>query len=475
MLFNSLEYLLFLPLVVGLFFLSPHRWRWAVLLVASYFFYMYWRPEYALLLLFSTGVDYWAAIRMHEAQRVRRKLFLWISVGSNLSLLFAFKYLDFVNQALRDTFSVLDFSATPGSIDILLPVGISFYTFQTLSYTLDVYRKRRAPERHFGLFALYVSFFPQLVAGPIERSTRLLPQFHERKSFSWQNIIDGGRLIIWGLFKKVILADTIGAYVNIVFDNPGEFNGFVLLLMLLGFGYQLYLDFSAYTDIAIGSARMMGYDLMANFNRPLMARTIREFWSRWHISLTTWMFDYLYRPLAKSWRLNWHLNIIILFLLIGIWHGAGWGFVVFGLLQGVFYLLSYYVLDGMALVADHRQKWIRLALHQLGWVFTMLLLMCTVVFFRAPTLEAAGAYLLYMVQDFSLDLSSIKISTRDIFLVCTAFPIYFFVQWQRNFAPKAPFLHIPFWWVRWGIYYFMIFYLLLFGQRGPEEFIYFQF
>lgn len=474
MLFNSLEYLLFLPMVVGLFFLLPHRFRWLLLLLASYFFYMYWRPEYALLLLLSTGVDYWAAIRMHEAQKAKRQLFLWISVASNLSLLFSFKYLGFVNQALRDTFEVFDFSATPSSIDILLPVGISFYTFQTLSYTLDVYRKRREPERHFGIFALYVSFFPQLVAGPIERSTTLLPQFHERKSFHWQNIIDGGRLVAWGLFKKVILADTIGNYVNVVFAQPNQFNGLVLLLMLLGFSYQIYLDFSAYTDIAIGSARMMGYDLMANFNRPAMARTIREFWSRWHISLTTWMFDYLYRPLAKSFRMNWHANIIIMFVLIGIWHGAGWGFVVFGLLHGLYYLISYYTLDILS-VAETKKKWQKWILGQMGWAVTGLLLLSTAVFFRAPDLPSAIAYLERLVTHFDLSLATIKISTLDKFVLATSLPIYLFVQWQPNFQPKAPLAGIRWWWIRWAIYYFIVFYLILFGQRGPEEFIYFQF
>lgn len=452
----------------------PHRFRWVLLLAASYFFYMYWRPEYALLLLFSTIVDYWAAIRMHTGGKKTRQLYLWISVASNLSLLGAFKYLDTLQDVLRDAFAFMDFSLQTPALDILLPVGISFYTFQTLSYTIDVYRKRREPERHFGIFALYVSFFPQLVAGPIERSTRLLPQFHQRQAFSWQQIIDGGRLVIWGLFKKVILADTVGAYVNKVFEAPTTYSGLVLALMLFAFGYQLYLDFSAYTDIAIGSAKMMGYDLMANFNRPLMARTIREFWSRWHISLTTWMFDYLYRPLAKSWKLNWHLNIIILFLLIGIWHGAGTGFIVFGLLQGIYYLISYYLVEPIVAVGSSN-KWRQLVLSQVGWLFTVLALAGSAVFFRAATLHDAWVYLHHLVSTFSWDFQSITISTLDVFLLCTAMPIFLFVQWQPKFEPKAPLQAIRWWWVRWGIYYLMVFYLLLFGQRGPEEFIYFQF
>lgn len=475
MLFNSFAYILFLPVVIGLYYLLSHRFRWMLLLVASYFFYMYWRPEYALLLLVSTAIDYWAARKMYVAEGRWKKVFLWISVASNLSLLGAFKYLDFLNTLLRDTFSVFDFGLSTTEVDILLPVGISFYTFQTLSYTLDVYRKRRKPENHFGVFALYVSFFPQLVAGPLERSTRLLPQLHKQQHFSWQNILDGGRLVVWGLFKKVVMADVIGSYVNIIFDAPDQFGGVLLLLGIIGFGYQLYLDFSAYTDIAIGSAKMMGYDLMANFNRPLMARTVREFWSRWHISLTTWMFDYLYRPLAKSWKLNWHLNIIILFLVIGIWHGAGWNFVVFGLAQGIIYLISYYVLDIRMLAPSGRNSWQQVIGNQAGWLMTILLLLPTALLFRSENLTDAWIYLQSMANNFHAGLAGFKMSTLDTFLLLTTFPVYLYVQWQRNFDPHRPFHNIRWWWIRWGIYYFMIFYLLLFGQRGPEEFIYFQF
>lgn len=475
MLFNSTEYLLFLPAIVLLFFVTPHRVRWAVLVVASYFFYMYWRPEYALLLLFSTFVDYWVAIRLHQSSSKRaRNTYLAISLSANLGLLFLFKYFTFFNTFLRDTFSVFDFAVSTPQLDLLLPVGISFYTFQTLSYTIDIYRKKRTPERHFGIFALYVSFFPQLVAGPIERSTTLLPQFHERQTFSAQRIISGGKLVLWGLFKKVVLADTFGIYVGHVYNHPESYGGIVLVLATIGFGLQLYLDFSAYTDMSIGSARMLGFDLMSNFNRPLMARTVREFWSRWHISLTTWLFDYLYRPLARLRWFPWQINILLLFLAIGIWHGAGWNFVWFGLYAGVIYLLSYYTLDIMAetISGTGRKAWL---LGQAGWLMTMVLMGVGAILFRASDITGALDYYGQIANGPFWSLDGLKMATLDKVILLTAFPVFILVQRQPMFDAKSPLDSLKPVWLRWLIYYFLLFSLLFFGQRGPEEFIYFQF
>ena len=475
MLFNSFEYLLFLPLAVVVYYLLRPSFRWVWLLALSYFFYMYWRPEYGLLLLAATSIVYWAALKMPGATEKWRKIYLWISVLSNVGMLAAFKYLGFINEAVRDVFTVFDFSLSSSSLNLLLPVGISFYTFQALSYAIDVYRKRREPERHFGIFALYVSFFPQLVAGPIERSTRLLPQFREVKRFSWQRMADGGRLIMWGLFKKIILADTLGGYVNRVFYEPELHTALVLVFAVAAFGLQLYLDFSGYTDIAIGSALLMGYTLMPNFERPFRARTIREFWNRWHISLTSWMFDYVYRPLGKKLRWNWHLNILILFLIIGIWHGAGWGFVVFGLLNGFYYLLSYYTLD---LLADKviGQKGIKAYLiGRLGNTITLLLLGISAIFFRSGTLEKGWFVFTRIFTEFSFSATGFTMKSLDIVVLLTALPVFFFVQNQPNFESRSPFHSVRWPLVRWGLYYFVLLYLVLFGQRGPEEFIYFQF
>lgn len=343
MLFNSLQFLLFLPVVVALYFATPHRFRWALLLLASYYFYAAWRPEYLLLIIASTLVDYLCALRMGRLEsRRRRKKYLVLSLGSNLGLLFGFKYLTFFNESTRAVFDQLNIFYGVPTFEILLPVGISFYTFQTLSYTIDVYRGARPPERHLGIFALYVSFFPQLVAGPIERSTRLLPQFFQHHGFDAGRVQSGLRLILWGFFKKIVIADRLAVYVNAVYANPSAYDGPSLLLATYFFAFQIYCDFSAYSDIAIGSARVMGFELMQNFRRPYFARSIQEFWQRWHISLSTWFRDYVYLPLGgnrvPTWR--WYTNLLLVFLVSGLWHGANWTFVVWGALHGTYLVFA---------------------------------------------------------------------------------------------------------------------------------------
>ncbi|CAN5908465.1 hypothetical protein BH23GEM7_BH23GEM7_20090 [soil metagenome] len=343
MLFNSLQFLFFFPVVVALYFATPHRFRWTLLLAASYYFYACWKPEYLLLIIASTLVDYGAALGMGAAAtQARRKAFLALSLGSNLGLLFAFKYFNFFNESARALFDQFNLFYGVPAFDVLLPVGISFYTFQTLSYTIDVYRGQREPERHLGIFALYVSFFPQLVAGPIERSTRLLPQFFEKHEFSADRVSSGLRLILWGFFKKIVIADRLAIYVNEVYGNPAGFDGPTLLLATYFFAFQIYCDFSAYSDIAIGAARVMGFELMQNFRRPYFARSIHEFWQRWHISLSTWFRDYVYIPLGGNrvpfWR--WYVNLFAVFLVSGLWHGANWTFVVWGGLHGFYLVFS---------------------------------------------------------------------------------------------------------------------------------------
>lgn len=476
MLFNSFEYFLFLPLIAVLYYLLPHRYRWALLLPASYFFYMYWRPEYGLLLLISTAIDYWAALWMDKKKdKKARRPYLWLSLVANLSLLISFKYLGFINESIREIFSVFDFGSTPSQFDILLPVGISFYTFQTLSYTIDVYRGRRPPEKHFGIFALYVSFFPQLVAGPIERSTTLLPQFHRSVHFDINRILNGSKLFAYGLFKKIILADTLSIYVYQIFKNPGIYDSPTLILGVAAFGYQLYLDFSAYTDMAIGSAQILGFDLMSNFERPTRAKSVREFWSRWHISLTTWFFDYVYRPMAKNWRWPWYVNIIIVFALIGLWHGAGWDFLLFGLINAVGYIVSLWI-DEMSLahrVFDH--KWIKKGIQLFQIAFTYVTLGFSLVFFRANGVAAAWQYIQAFFDNFFIPFSGITLASLDAFLLLTGWPLFLLVQWQKNFNSKAPLNVIKPWWLRWGVYYYLLFYLIFFGGRFLKEFIYFQF
>ncbi|MFC1785350.1 MBOAT family O-acyltransferase, partial [Candidatus Neomarinimicrobiota bacterium] len=289
MLFNSTQFIIFFPVVVFFYFLLPHRFRWMLLLVASYYFYMCWKAEYLLLILGSTIVDYIVAIQMsRQSTKAKKKLYLILSLAVNLGLLFGFKYFNFFSDSFRTIFDQFNVLYNVPTFKVLLPVGISFYTFQTLSYTIDVYRGKREPEKHLGIFALYVAFFPQLVAGPIERSTRLLPQLVKKYNFDYNRVTDGLKLMLWGFFKKVVIADRVAVIVNQVYNNPNDAAGLPLLIGTYLFAFQIYCDFSGYSDIAIGAAKVFGIDLMQNFRRPYFAKSIREFWQRWHISLSTW-------------------------------------------------------------------------------------------------------------------------------------------------------------------------------------------
>ncbi len=343
MLFNSIEFLLFLPVVVLLYYALPHRYRWGLLLAASYYFYAAWKLEYLVLIIASTLIDYYAGLRMgaEEHQRKRRK-FLYLSLAGNLGMLLGFKYFNFFSDSVRVALEQFNIFADTPHLEFLLPVGISFYTFQSMSYTIDLYRGERDVERHLGIFALYVAFFPQLVAGPIERSTHLLPQFRERVTFDYGRTTSGLRLILWGFFKKIVIADQLALFVQQVYGSPGEWSGPAVLLASYFFAFQIFCDFSAYTDIARGSARIMGFDLMENFNRPYFSRSIREFWARWHISLSTWFRDYLYIPLGGNrvvkWR--WYYNLMVVFVVSGLWHGANWTFVAWGFLHGAYLVLG---------------------------------------------------------------------------------------------------------------------------------------
>ena len=342
MLFSSFQFALFFAVVVLLCFLTPNRWRWAVLLVASYFFYMSWRWQYAFLLAWQTVVNYACGLLISRSQRIGvRKVWLWVAITGSLGALFFFKYLGFAT----DIASALLGLFGPGrsiSAAVVLPVGISFYTFQALSYTIDVYRRHVDPEPHLGRVALYVAFFPQLVAGPIERATHLLGQFRRETHFDADRLASGMHLIVWGLFKKVVIADRLAWYVNAVYGEPQALSAASLLLATYFFAFQIYCDFSGYSDIAIGAARILGYDIMQNFRLPYLATSIPDFWRRWHISLSSWFRDYVYFPLGGSRvsRQRWVLNILVVFLLSGLWHGAGWTFVAWGAIHGAFYLVT---------------------------------------------------------------------------------------------------------------------------------------
>lgn len=336
--FISPEYILFFAVVIPLFFLVPHRGRWVLLLAASYFFYAYGNIQYLPLIVLSTFIDYLAARFIHASKREsERRLWLLASISVNLGVLFVFKYFDFFNNSLAGLFGY-----APLTLDVVLPIGISFYTFQSMAYTIDVFRGRIQPEKHPGIMATYVAFFPQLVAGPIERAGNLMPQFHKYHRFDPERTIDGFRQILWGFFKKVVIADRLAIYVNTVYNEVGSYSGPHLIIATVFFGFQIYCDFSAYSDIAIGTARVMGFDLMQNFRQPYFSRSVREFWNRWHISLSTWFRDYVYIPLGGnrvSFRRNL-INLLIVFLVSGLWHGAGWTFVIWGGLHGAYIVID---------------------------------------------------------------------------------------------------------------------------------------
>ncbi len=410
--------------------------------------------------------------------RLIRRLFLILSLCSNLGLLFLFKYYTFFSQSLLALFDQFNIFYDLPAFDFLLPVGISFYTFQTLSYTIDVYRGKRKAEKHLGIFALYVAFFPQLVAGPIERSTRLLPQLFEKKKFDYQRVSDGLKLMLWGFFKKVVIADRLAIMVDTVYNQPHEYSGIPLLVATWFFAFQIYCDFSGYSDIAIGAAQVMGYNLMDNFKRPYFSKNISEFWKRWHISLSSWFKDYLYVSIGgnrvKKWR--WYSNLMIVFLVSGLWHGADWTFVIWGGLHGAYLIFSIlttkmrYRLISLFRLHDHPfclkciQVFTTFHLVLFGWIF-----------FRANNLFDA----LYIVKNIfkgpnwhhytiGLNQSEFVIALLSILFMESVHLMQRHRRMRRflNNKPKA---------LRWSIYIVVLISILMFGVFSNQEFIYFQF
>lgn len=393
MLFNSLNYLVFFGTVAGLYFTLPHRFRTVLLLLASYGFYMAWEPGYVVLIWISTAVDYVAGRIMGASARTRvRRAALGASLAANLGLLFTFKYYGF----FRDTLESVGLQGVLPASDLLLPVGISFYTFQTMSYAIDVYSGRMPPERNVLRFALFVAFFPQLVAGPIERARRLIPQLADRHGFDYARVADGLKLMLWGLFKKTVIADRLAEGVDHVYAAPGGHDGVTLAIATVFFAFQIYCDFSGYTDMALGAARILGIRLMDNFNRPYFATSIADFWRRWHISLSTWFRDYVYLPLGgnRTGPLRWRFNLAVVFLVSGLWHGANWNFAVWGGLHAGYMILGQLTAPWRERAANAsglaRAPRLRRCLQI---ITTFALVNFAWIFFRAETLAGAAAIL----------------------------------------------------------------------------------
>lgn len=468
--FISPEFVIFFAVVVPLFFMLRQSWRWAWLFVASYFFYGYGNVQFLSLIAMTTLVDYVAARRIDITDHTpTRRLWLIASLSGNLGVLFLFKYFNFFADAL---------GAGDRLLAVALPVGISFYTFQSMAYTIDVYRREIRAESHFGIFATYVAFFPQLVAGPIERAGSLLPQFHQRMTFDADRTVSGFRLILWGLFKKVVIADRLALYVNVVYNDAHSYTGLPLIVATVFFGFQIYCDFSAYSDIAIGTARVMGFTLMQNFRQPYFARSVREFWARWHISLSTWFRDYVYIPLGGN-RVSLGrnlLNLFIVFLLSGLWHGASWTFVIWGALHGLFVVIDAGLRGrGLRVTAP---VWVKLAV-------TYALVSFAWIFFRANSLDDA----LYIARNLLIlaptDLTTPFALAKGVLLTPG---VEFALAWAliglllavdaldaRIGLDRALTLSpIP---LRWAVYYAAGAAVLVCGLYGvgAQQFIYFQF
>jgi len=391
MLFNSTAYLFFLPTVFALFWLIKFKYRWIILLIASYYFYMSWNPQLVVLISGTTLISYATSLWIEStSDKRKKKLYMAIGVISSLIVLFYFKYFGFFLSIVSDLSSLL-FQKDPGfAIKLLLPVGISFYTFQTLSYVIDVYRGDIKAERHLGYYALFVSFFPQLVAGPIERPQNLIPQLRKETFFKYEEASYGIKIMAWGFFKKMVIADYIALSVNEVYNHVGAYNGFALVIATFLFAIQIYCDFSGYTDIAIGSAKLFGYHLMKNFDSPYFAQSIREFWARWHISLSTWFKDYLYIPLGGN-RVSFKrhlLNLFLTFLISGLWHGANWTFILWGAMHGTFMVIEtvIYRLTKNKTPNKAMPAWLKTTLKT---ILTFTLVLISWVLFRSNTLEDA--------------------------------------------------------------------------------------
>ncbi len=485
MLFNSIEFFLFFIIAVTIYFRIPQRYKWLFLLGSSYYFYMCWKPEYIILIIASTLIDYFVGLQIGKAdEKYKRKFYLMISLFSNLGILFGFKYFNFFNDSFRQLFDQFNIFYNVPEFNLILPVGISFYTFQTLSYTIDVYRGEKTPEKHLGIFALYVSFFPQLVAGPIERSTRLIPQFYRETSYDYFRVTNGLKLMLWGLFKKVVIADRLAQYVNIVYNNPHDYSGLPLMVATIFFAFQIYCDFSGYSDIAIGAAQVLGFNLMDNFNRPYYSKSIAEFWKRWHISLSTWFRDYLYIPLGGNrvvkWR--WYYNLFIVFLVSGLWHGANWTFVIWGALHGFYLIFSIMTATLRGKIARFtRLETYPLVNRNFKVAITFALVSFSWIFFRANNLSDAFYIIANMFSKIT-DPGMIDIVLNGFgygykgFLVAIFSLVFLEIMHmiQRHGSIRQMLLTKPAWF-RLTVYSFLVISILVFGVFRANQFIYFQF
>ncbi len=487
MLFNSWQFLVFFPLVTILYFILPQGLRWALLLAASCLFYMAFIPAYILILCVLIVVDYFAGIFIEGSKGRLRALFLTVSIFANVGFLAFFKYFNFMNDNIAFIARLIHWNYPISSLMIILPIGLSFHTFQAMSYTIEVFRGRVKAERHFGIYALYVMFYPQLVAGPIERPQNLIHQLRAKHLFDYRRVADGLKLMTWGMFKKVVIADRLALLVNQVYGDPFSFRGLPLLTATIFFAFQIFCDFSGYSDIAIGAAQVMGVKLMDNFNRPYFSKSISEFWHRWHISLSTWFRDYLYISMGGSrvakWR--WQFNLLVTFLVSGLWHGANWTYVIWGAING-FYIVSSIWTEGIRNKVINFTRLNRSPLiYRITQVFVTFSLTCFAwIFFRARNIFEAGYIVRHTFDGFSglWNVSNVQRAMsglnfgREYYLIAAASVVFMEMVhlMQRHGRIRHMLSERPVW-VRWSVYYLLIIGILLFGVFNRSQFIYFQF
>ncbi len=480
MLFNSWQFGVFLPIVFGLYWSVPQRFRWLLLLIASYWFYMSWNVKYIVLILFTTVISYLAAILLERYRNNKpvKKFILTATLVSCLGVLFVFKYFNFFAGAVADFLNMFALHLHPTTLKLLLPVGISFYTFQTLAYVIDVYRGNVKAERHFGVYAAFISFFPQLVAGPIERTNNLLPQIKAAPDFRYEQAAYGMKLMTWGFFKKLCVADVVAVWSDRVFNDVYNYKGFALILAMFFFTVQIYCDFSGYSDIARGCAKLFGIELMENFKSPYFSASIREFWSRWHISLSTWFRDYVYIPLGgnRCGKLRHNVNLMITFIVSGLWHGANWTFVVWGAVHGLAQ-----VIENAFVPKGYEPHGVARAVRVLG---TFTFVMLAWVFFRANSIGEA----VYVIGNIFTGISDVRTYITDAgyrvfeisiidkllaFLTILALVLWDWVSLKRDIIMRITMKRS--WGMRYAFYFGLLTAILILRATDATEFVYFQF
>ena len=483
MLFNSLDFAIFLPIVFMLYWFVLNgnlKLQNLLIVLSSYVFYAWWDWRFLSLIIFSTLVDYFVGQKLRNEQQIsKRKILLWISILVNIGFLGFFKYYNFFIDNFIDAFSLFGLQIKANSLNIILPVGISFYTFQTLSYTIDVYKKKLEPSQDFIAFSAFVCFFPQLVAGPIERATNLLPQFYKKRIFLYEKAVDGMRQILWGLFKKMVIADNCAEFANQIFDNSADMNGSTLFVGAIFFAFQIYGDFSGYSDIAIGTSRLFGFDLKQNFATPYFSRDIAEFWRRWHISLSTWFRDYLYIPIGGSRGGIWMKvrNTFVIFLVSGFWHGANWTFIFWGALNAIYFLpllLTKNNRNNIGIIAENKLlPSIKEAFQILS---TFVLTVFAWIFFRAENLSHAFSYIGAIFSESLFKIPYFENGTNSFNIIIITI-IFLIIEWmgrENKYAIEKLDLNFNTL-IRWIIYIIIFSIIVLSYSSERKEFIYFQF